>query len=85
VTSSVYATTAVFWVICPILIPIKLLYNRHSNGLKIKAKSKKLIGQPCLTKHRMGKGPARWPLICTEDNACSYIAFMRSMKRVLYP
>jgi hypothetical protein len=49
VTSSAYATTAVFWVLCPILIT------------------------------------ARWPLICAEDNAWSYIAFMIAMKLSLYP
>jgi hypothetical protein len=82
---SAYAKTAVLWVLWPILIPVKLRSNRHSNGFEIKAQSNNLIGQPCLTEHRTGRGPARWPLICTEDNAWSYIAFMRAMKRVLHP
>jgi hypothetical protein len=85
VTSSAYATTAAFWVLCQILIPVKLRSNRHNNGFKIKAKSSMLIGQPCLTEHRTGKDPKRWPLICTEEKAWSYIAFMRAMKRMLYP
>jgi hypothetical protein len=59
--------------------------SRYSNGFKIKVKSKILIGQPCLTEYRMGKGPARWTLICTQENAWSYIVFMIAMKRLLYP
>jgi hypothetical protein len=55
VTSLAYATTAVFWVLCPILIPVKLRSYRHSNGSKMKAKSSMLIGQPWLMKHRTGK------------------------------
>jgi hypothetical protein len=83
--SSVYVTTAVVWVLCPILIPVTFRSNRYSNGFKIKAKSSEVIGQPYLTEHRTGKGPAGWPLICTNKKAWSFIAFVRAMKRVLYP
>jgi hypothetical protein len=56
-TSSAYATTAVFWVLCPILIPVRLRSKVLSNGFKTKAKGSMLTEQPCLTERRIGKGP----------------------------
>jgi len=72
--SLAYVTTAVLVVRCTILLPMRCRSNIYIRGFKTKANSNMVTGQPCLTEHCMGKGPATLSLICTEERALSYIA-----------
>ena len=71
VTSSAYATAAVFVVRCLVLMPIMLWSNRYSNGFKTKANSSMLNGQPCLTEHRMGKDHSFIPQSALDSSTTS--------------
>jgi hypothetical protein len=80
VISSAYATTAAFLERRLILIPVSVCSNTCCMGFKLNVNRNMLIGHPCRTEQRMGMGPARCPLICSDGVAWSYVCLMRVIK-----